>query len=102
VVCPDRASPALLVNVLDPVTLASVAPQATGRWSTGAMSDSLVHVINPASGQVMLAAYGPPGLYTVRVSRPGLPDWVRGDIMVEEGVCGPRGAELTVQHASGE
>jgi hypothetical protein len=102
VLCPDRASPAVLVNVVDPSSNLSVSAEASGTWSSGTRTDSLVHVPNPASGEIMLAAYGPPGVYDVRVARPGHADWIRGGIQVAQGVCGPASAELTAQHAAGE
>lgn len=101
VVCPDRASPAVLVNVVDPSTNTSVSSEASGTWTNGTQRDSLVHVPNTATGEIMLAAYGPPGVYEVRVVRPGHPVWVRGNIVVTQGVCGPQSADLTAVHTAG-
>lgn len=100
VVCPDRASPAVVVRVVDPFTNASVSAEASGTWTSGTRSDSLVHVPSAATGEILLAAYGPPGTYEVRVVRPGHPVWVRGGIVVTQGLCGPQSADLTAVHAA--
>lgn len=102
VVCPDRATPAVVVNVVDPVSNTTVSREATGTWTNGTMRDSMVHVPSQTSGEIVLAAYGPPGVYEVRVSRPGHPDWVRGNIQVGQGLCGPAGPELVATHGAGE
>lgn len=98
VVCPGAIRPSLLVNVLDSISGESVAGEATGRWSMGTVGDSLRHLPpSTAEGVVLLAAYGPPGTYDVRVERPGHPDWVRRGIVVSEGSCGPDARDLVAQ-----
>lgn len=98
VVCPGEALPSLLVNVVDSVSGESVSHEASGWWTTGAVTDSLRHV-RPSNvdGAVRLAAYGPPGTYEVRVVHPGHPDWVRGNIQVVQGTCGPAAQDLVAQ-----
>lgn len=98
VVCPAEPGPSLLISVVDAVSGESVAPEASGWWTSGAVSDSLRHVSAQAqAGVTLLAAYGPPGLYDVRVQRPGRMDWVRTGIQVPPGTCGPVRTELTAQ-----
>jgi hypothetical protein len=100
VVCPGEMRPSLLVAVVDSASGTSAAAQARGWWTSGALADSLRHV--PATSgdggsEVLLAAYGPPGLYDVRVERAGKPDWVRTGIVVTEGSCGPDARDLIAQ-----
>jgi hypothetical protein len=91
VVCPGEPRPALLITVLDAKSRASVTLEARGWWSTGTAAwDSMRHVPSPAEGGgVVLAAFGPPGIYDVRVERLGYADWNRSGIVVTEGPCGP-------------
>jgi uncharacterized membrane protein YeaQ/YmgE (transglycosylase-associated protein family) len=94
VVCPGDLGPAVVVNVVDGLSGASVTQQASGTWTSGTRSDSLRHVVQ-ADSTVVLAAYGPPGIYQVRVVRAGHVDWVSGDVMVPEGRCGPARSNVT-------
>jgi hypothetical protein len=94
VVCPGEAGPAVVVNVVDGLSGASVSRQASGTWTSGTLSDSLRHVVQ-ADSTVVLAAYGPPGVYHVRVVRPGHTEWVSGDLVVTEGRCGPARSLVT-------
>jgi hypothetical protein len=98
VVCPGEVRPSVLVNVVDAETSASVSLEASGTWTSGTLADSLRHV-QVDGGLVMLAAFGPPGRYVVRVARPGRVDWVHAGFIVPEGACGPEAAELTATHA---
>lgn len=93
-VCPGEAGPSVVVNVVDAVSGASVTHQASGTWTSGTRSDSLRHVMQPDSVMV-LAAFGPPGIYQVRVVRAGHEDWVSSDVMVPEGRCGPARSNVT-------
>lgn len=98
VVCPGAIRPSLLVNVVDSLSGQSIAAEVSGRWSMGTVGDSLRHLQpSTAEGVVLLAAYGPPGAYDVRVARAGHPDWVRRGIVVEEGSCGPDARDLVAQ-----
>ncbi len=94
VVCPGEVGPAVVVNVVDGLSGASVTRQASGTWTSGTRSDSLRHVVQ-ADSTVVLAAYGPPGIYQLRVIRPGHLDWVSGDVVVTEGRCGPARSIVT-------
>ncbi|HEX6913151.1 MAG TPA: hypothetical protein VF142_22260 [Longimicrobium sp.] len=98
VVCPGVMRPSLLVNVLDSISGQSAAAQARGWWTSGTRTDSLRHV-PPTTGEgaVLLAAYGPPGLYDVRVEVAGRPDWIANGIVVTEGSCGPDARDLVAQ-----
>lgn len=93
VVCPATPGPSLVVHVVDARSGASVSEQASGWWTSGAMADSLRHLSSGAS--VVLAAFGPPGTYQVRVVRPGHADWVADDVVVGRGQCGPARLEFT-------
>lgn len=100
VVCPGVAGPSLVVNVVDAFSGQSVTEQASGWWTAGTLSgtitDSLRHVPSDAGdGTTLLAAFGPPGTYQVLVVRPGHEDWVRSDVQVSEGRCGPTRATVT-------
>ena len=98
VVCPGQERPSLLVTVLDSVSGESVASESRGWWTLGTVTDSLRHLEpSTAEGAEMLAAYGPPGSYDVRVVRPGHPDWIRKDIVVTQGSCGPDARDLIAQ-----
>jgi hypothetical protein len=94
VVCPNAATPAVLVRVVDGFTQQRVELQVTGTWSTGAVSDSLRHLGTGA--ERYLGAFGPAGTYTVRLQRPGSVAWELGGIVVPDAICGPQTQELTV------
>lgn len=94
VVCPGELGPAVVVNVVDSFSGASVTRQASGSWTSGTRSDSLRHFVQSDS-TVVLAAFGPPGIYQLRVIRPGHLDWVSGDVVVAEGRCGPARSMVT-------
>lgn len=93
-VCPAEPGPSLVVRVLDAESGLSVSEQAYGTWRSGDRTDSLHHV-STGDGSIALAAFGPPGTYHVRVLRPGHADWVRNDVLVSPGQCGPARAEFT-------
>jgi hypothetical protein len=98
VVCGGGLRPSVLVNVLDSISGQSAAAQARGWWTSGTLTDSLRHVPPTTSeGAVMLAAYGPPGLYDVRVEVAGRPEWIASGVVVAEGSCGPDARDLVAQ-----
>ena len=99
VVCPSEQGPSLVLEVVDAGTGRSVASEAFGAWATSTAADSLRHVAS-IEGREYLAAYGPPGVYDVVISRPGQPDWTRRDITVGEGNCGPSTRQLTAMMAA--
>ena len=92
-VCPDAASPAVVVRVVDGLTQQRVDLQTTGTWTTGTVGDSLRHL--GTGPERYLAAIGPAGTYTVRVQRPGSAEWTRSGIVVPGATCGPQTQELT-------
>lgn len=95
VVCPGMTRPSVLVSVVDSVSREPLSVQATGSWITGTLADSLRHVPGDAQGQPpRLAAYGPAGTYEVRVLRPGSLPWIRRNVEVGQGTCGPYTVEL--------
>ena len=93
VICPNAATPAVVVRVVDGVTQQRVELQVTGTWTTGAVSDSLRHLGTGA--ERYLGAFGPAGTYTVRLQRPGFAAWERGGIVVPDATCGPQTQQLT-------
>jgi hypothetical protein len=92
-VCPDVASPAIVIRVMDGPTQQRVDLQATGTWATGTLGDSLRHL--GTGTERYLGAIGPAGTYTVRVQRPGSAAWTRSGIVVPGATCGPQTQELT-------
>jgi hypothetical protein len=94
-VCPGNSGPSVVVYVLDAQSGRSVVGQASGTWTSGDLSDSLRHVPTASGQDTVLAAFGPAGTYQVRVARPGHTDWVRSDVVVTRGQCGPTQAEFT-------
>jgi hypothetical protein len=100
-VCPARSGPSLVVYVMDAQSGRSVAEQASGTWSSGGVTDSLRHQRAESDTlTTVLAAFGPAGTYEVRVTRPGHADWVRNDVVVTRGQCGPTRAEFTATHTA--
>jgi hypothetical protein len=97
VVCDGALRPSLVVNVVDAASGASVASEAHGWYTTGTVTDSLRHIESTATGTVLLAAFGPPGVYDLRVERPGAPNWVRSGVLVQDGRCGPYSEGLTAE-----
>lgn len=83
VVCEGAMVPSVLVSVVN----ASRQPlPATGTWVSGTMSDSLRHMPGAVAH---LAAYGPAGVYTVRVQPQGAGPWTATNVNVTQGQCGP-------------
>jgi hypothetical protein len=87
-VCPDEQQPSVVVGVLDPATGESVAAEAHGWYTVGGVTDSLRHQVR-VEGMPQLVAFGPPGVYQLRVQRPGHTEWVRSNLVVEQADCGP-------------
>lgn len=100
VVCPGVLQPSLVVGVFDDKG-ESVAHEARGWFTVGAVTDSLRHSQRTAD-LVQLVAYGPPGVYQVRVERPGSPDWVIADLEVGNTECGPATRRLTAELRTAE
>lgn len=94
-VCPGSMGPSVVVYVLDAQSGRSAVAQASGTWTGGGQSDSLRHVPSATGTDTVLAAFGPVGTYQVRVARPGHTDWVRNDVVVTRGQCGPTREEFT-------
>ncbi|HEX2078612.1 MAG TPA: hypothetical protein VHG08_12910 [Longimicrobium sp.] len=93
-VCPDSEQPAILLQVVDAGTQESVAAETTGWWTVGEVTDSLRHV-RRTEAVTELAAYGPSGVYQIRVLRPGHAEWTRTNVVVAESACGPATVRLT-------
>lgn len=102
VVCPGVVNPSVVVTVVDSVSGESVVTGAGGSWTTGELSDSLRHLPGgTGTDPGRLAAYGPAGTYEVRVTRPGYPAWVRRNVEVGQGSCGPYTVELEARLVRG-
>ena len=99
-VCPDVLQPSVVVGVFD-ADGQPVAHQARGWYTVGGVTDSLRHTARTVDVQ-QLSAYGPPGVYDLRVQRPGSPDWVISNLVVEDSECGPATRRLTAQLATVE
>jgi hypothetical protein len=93
VVCPDAATPAVVVRVVDGVTQQRMELLVTGSWTTGAARDSLRHL--GAGAERYLAAFGPAGTYTIHLRRPGYAAWELGGIVVPDATCGPQTQEIS-------
>jgi hypothetical protein len=93
VVCPQDPQPSVVVGVLDPGTGESAAREAHGFYTVAGVTDSLRHVLLP-DGEPQLMAFGPPGVYQVRVIRPGHTEWVKADLQVQPAECGPATVRL--------
>jgi hypothetical protein len=87
-VCPQEPQPSVVVDVVDNITRASAASEATGWFTVAGVTDSLRHGVR-VEGVPQLFAFGPPGVYQVRVQRAGHTDWVQSDLVVQEASCGP-------------
>lgn len=90
VVCEGAMVPSVLVNV---VNTARQPVPSTGTWISGTLSDSLRHL---AGSTERLAAYGPAGIYTVRVQASGAVPWIANNVNVTQGQCGPSTVYLEV------
>ena len=99
-VCPQSQQPAVLLQVIDGTTQQFVADQASGWYTVGTVTDSLRHTQRPRGAEsiesnTQLAAFGPPGVYELRVQRPGHVDWVRSNLVVGASECGPATVRIT-------
>lgn len=95
VVCPPERQPSVVVGVFN-ADGEPVAHEAKGWFTVSGRTDSLRHTLRTPEVQ-QLSAYGPAGVYDVRVQRPGSPDWVISDLVVEDAECGPATRRLTAQ-----
>ena len=95
VVCPDILFPSVVVGVYD-AEGEPVAHEARGWYTVGGVTDSLRHTLR-TENVWQLSAYGPPGVYELRVERPGHPVRVISNVVVEDAECGPVTKRLTVQ-----
>lgn len=93
VVCSDVPQPSLAVGVVDANTRSSAAAEAYGWFTVAGITDTLRHGVR-MEGVPQLFAFGPPGVYQVRVQRPGHHDWVRSDVVVQQALCGPATVSL--------
>lgn len=92
-VCPNDPQPSVIVGVLDPGTGESVAAESHGWYTVAGRTDSLRHV-TVVDGIPQLMAFGPPGVYVLRVQRPGHTEWTHNAVTVEQDECGPATVRL--------
>lgn len=92
--CPEEPSPSVVVGVFDAGTGQAVAGDAQGWYTVNGMTDSLRHEVR-VGGIPQLFAFGPPGVYQVRVQRPGHAEWVLSDLVVQQSECGPATVRVT-------
>jgi hypothetical protein len=92
-VCPDEAQPSVVVGVVDLNTRASAASESHGTFTVAGVTDSLRHGVR-IEGVPQLFAFGPPGVYQIRVQRAGHADWVQDNVMVHASQCGPATVSL--------
>jgi hypothetical protein len=92
--CPEEPSPSVVVGVFDAGTGEAVAGDARGWYTVGGVTDSLRHEVRVA-GIPQLFAFGPPGVYQVRVQRAGHSEWVLSDLVVHPSECGPATVRVT-------
>lgn len=91
--CPPSQLPSVVVSVLDPLSGSSVAAEARGWWTVNGSTDSLRHMSGESFSQ--LAAFGPAGMYTLRVERAGYADWEQSNVIVTQDECGPATVHVT-------
>ena len=92
VICSDDPVAAVVLEVRDAATGASVAAGAQGTWAAGDAGGALQPL---GTDPVRLVAYGPAGAYALRVTHPGYADWQRTGVEVAEGRCGPIAVPMT-------
>ncbi|HEU4326210.1 MAG TPA: hypothetical protein VFS21_23930, partial [Roseiflexaceae bacterium] len=96
VVCPHSLQPSLVVNVFDSAGL-SVAHETRGWYTVGTLTDSLRHTVQAADGAPQLVAFGPPGVYQVRIQTPGQPERTLSGLEVNSAECGPDTRHVNIQ-----
>lgn len=94
-VCPDVLQPSVVVGVFD-ADGQPVAHEARGWFTVNGVTDTLRHTQRTVDVQ-QLSAYGPSGVYDLRVQRPGSPDWVISNLLVENAECGPATRRVNAQ-----
>jgi hypothetical protein len=95
VVCPGEAQPSVVVNVLDADGL-PVSHPTRGWFTVGVTTDSM-RQRNIGDGATRLAAFGPVGMYQLRVLPAGQAEVSLPNVRVDEGECGPATRFVDVQ-----
>jgi hypothetical protein len=95
VVCPHALQPSLVVGVFNSAGQ-PVAHEARGWYTVAGVTDSLRHQTE-AGGVSELVAFGPAGVYQVRVLSPGQPEWSLSGVEVQSADCGPDTRRVNVQ-----
>ncbi|HEV3050795.1 MAG TPA: hypothetical protein VGX50_10820 [Longimicrobium sp.] len=98
VVCPGEPQPSVVVNLLDGDGL-PVSHPTTGWFTVGGTTDSL-RQRNIGDGATRLAAFGPIGMYQLRVIPAGQAEVSLPNVRVDEGACGPATRFVDVQLAA--
>jgi hypothetical protein len=99
VVCPGVVSRAIEVEVRDARTGAPAAAGALGIAREGSFADTLRVVgwmthPDPETAHLLGGAEERPGLYAVRVEKPGYLPWERSGVRAQRGPCGVVTARL--------
>lgn len=99
VYCTDNFVAGLVVSVQDSLTGAPAASGAQLIAQEGAYADTASYPPNrpDLDARPLVSAGERPGTYTVRVSKPGFLDWVRGGIIVTADECHVRPVALTAR-----
>ena len=86
--CSTDFVPAVEVEIIDAETGSPAAEGVDGRVFDGAYSDSLTPKRSAVGGLLSLAGAGErPGLYFIRLRKPGYRDWVMSRVQVGKDEC---------------
>lgn len=96
VVCTREARPAIVIRIVDAATGEPAADDAVGVAQDGAYADTLTAGEIDAEGRTrtIQGADERPGRYDVVVQKAGYETWRQGGVVVREGECHVRTAEL--------
>ncbi len=94
--CPQDERPGIVVRIFDAATGEPAADDAVGIAQDGAYTDTLTAGEFDAEGRTrtIRGADERPGRYDVVVRKAGYETWRRGGVLVREGECHVRMAEL--------
>lgn len=95
VVCPGEPQPSVVVNMLDADGL-PVSHPTRGWFTVGVTTDSM-RQRSIGDGATRLAAFGPVGMYQLRVLPDGQAEVALPNVRVDEGACGPATRFVDVQ-----
>ena len=93
---PASRQPSVVVGVFDAAPASPWPPTPRGWYTVGGVTDSM-RQRNIGDGATRLAAFGPIGMYQLRVLPAGLPEVSLSNVYVDEGACGPATRFVDVQ-----